>query len=68
MTQNTADPAPAIQNNGKAQIPTTPYCWARVNSRPEINTETYTLYTYATLIYFIMYITVHNAIEKVIFG
>jgi len=26
MTQKTADPAPANQNNGKEQTPTTAYC------------------------------------------
>ena len=36
MTQNTADPAPASQNNGKAKTPTAIYCCANVTSRPKI--------------------------------
>ena len=36
MTQKTAEPAPANQNNGNAKTPTAPYCCIKVISRPRI--------------------------------
>ena len=39
MTQKTAEPAPASQNNGNEHTPTTAYCCAKLNSRPVINIQ-----------------------------
>ena len=44
ITQNTAEPAPAIQKMGNDRIPTAVYCSAKLNSRPakdNRNTDSY---------------------------
>ena len=60
MTQNTADPAPANQNNGNDNTPTAVYWWAKLISLPVINrTE------YFTIQMMFVYITPYTTVEAI---